>query len=477
MPRIWSAQGSARGVRFSASPTAGTLSGKLLADFFSLARDYRNVLLATWPLPGLILTSMTGSREAVITGVGVVSPIGIGREAFWHSLLERRSGVKSLPAFVDSGLAVQFGAEITDFDPKEYVTPRKSLKVMSRNIQLGFTAAELARQDAAFQPGSADPERFGVILGSDPIYLEPEELIEAYRSCVVDGQFRFDQWGPRALGEMYPLWMLKYLPNMPACHIAIAQDARGPNNTITLSEVSSLLAIAEAMRVIERGHADILIAGGTGSRIHPLSWVFRTGEYISGRMSDPQAASRPFDADRDGMVCGEGAAALVMESREHAEARGARILARVVSYASTFEAPSNRPATGRAIMSGIRQAMASAQLTPDKLSHVNAHGVSTVQDDAVEAGAIREALGGVPVTAPKSFFGNLGAGTGAVEAVASILALASGEVPATLNYERPDPNCPIEVIHGSSYHSDQKAALLLNQASTGQSVALVIEAA
>lgn len=417
---------------------------------------------------------MTGPREAVITGVGVASPIGIGREAFWNSLIERRSGVRSLSDFAGTGLAVQYGGEITDFDPKEYVTPRKSLKVMSRNIQLGFTAAELARKDAALESSSVDPDRFGVVLGSDTMYLEPEELIEAFQSCVENGQFQFDRWGPRALGEMFPLWMLKYLPNMPACHIAIAQDARGPNNTITLGEVSSLLAIAEAQRVIERGQADVMFAGGTGSRLHPLSWIFRVQDYISTSAKSPETACRPFDADRNGMVYGEGAAAFVIESRQHAESRGAAILARIRSYASTFEAPSNEP-TGRAISASIRQALNAAELTPNRLSHVNAHGVSTVKDDAVEAGAIRETLGDIPVTAPKSYFGNLGAGGGAVEMAASVLSLVHGEVPATLNYETPDPKCPVEVIHGSSYRSEKSAALVLNQASTGQAVAVALE--
>lgn len=419
---------------------------------------------------------MTRPREAVITGVGVVSPIGIGREAFWRSLLERRSGVRPLPHFSGTDLAVQFGGEVTDFDPKEFVTPRKSLKVMSRNIQLGFTAAELARQDACLQPGTVDPERFGVVLGSDTIYLEPEELIEAFQCCVADGKFDFPKWGSRALGEMYPLWMLKYLPNMPACHIAIAQDARGPNNTITLGEVSSLLAIAEAQRVIERGQADVMISGGTGSRLHPLSWVFRLQNNASRRFADPAAACRPFDADRDGMVNGEGAAAFVIESRQHAENRAASILATIRSYGSAFEAPSQER-TGRAIVASIGQALSAAELTADQLGHVNAHGISTVPDDAVEARAIREAIGSASVTAPKSFFGNLGAGSGAVEMAASVLAINAGEVPATLNYERPDPACPVEVIHGSSYHTNRKAALVLNQASTGQAVALTIEAA
>jgi 3-oxoacyl-[acyl-carrier-protein] synthase II len=418
---------------------------------------------------------MSVAREVVISGVGVVSPIGIGRDAFWKSLCEGQSGVRPLPPFDTPEFPVRFGAVVKDFDPKEYVTPRKSLKVMSRNIQLAYIAAQLASQDADLAAGTADPDRFGVVLGSDWINVEPWELIEAYRACMVEGRFDFSRWGPRALGEMYPLWMLKYLPNMPACHIAIAQDARGPNNSITLGEVSSLLALSEAARIIERGAADVMIAGGCGSRIHPLSWVFRSAQDLSRRRECPAAASRPFDRDRDGMVYGEGAAAFILESRQHAESRGAKIQARLLGQSSAFEPvrPGGRT-EGTAIVATLRQALHAARLAPGDVGHVNAHGVSTIHHDRVEALAIREVLGGVPVTAPKSFFGNLSAGAGAVEMAASVLAFAAGEVPITLNYEHADPRCPVEVVHGRPCRIERQTALALNQSSTGQAVAVVL---
>ena len=416
-------------------------------------------------------------EEVVITGVGVVSPNGIGRDAYWRALCDGRSGVHALSEFAGQGLPVEIGGEVADFDPKQYITPRKSLKVMSRVIQLGVTAAELARRDALLEPGTVDPERFGVVMGSDTIYLDPEELSEAYQSCVEDGSFRFDHWGQRALGEMYPLWMLKYLPNMPACHIAIAHDARGPNNTIALAEVSSLLAIAEAMRVIERGQADVMITGGTGSRIHPLSWIFRDVTQVSQQREQPERASRPFDVSRDGMVYGEGAAAFILESRRHATARRAKVFGRLVSYASTFSPPSNNGVgVGVAVEASINQALSRAGLSAADLGHVNAHGLSTVVHDRVEAQAIRNALGDVPVTATKSFFGNLGAGTGAVEMAASLIGMNEGMVPQTINVDRLDPDCPINVVCCQNRAAEKRMALLLNQASTGQAVAVVIEA-
>jgi len=418
-------------------------------------------------------------REVVVTGLGIVSPIGIGREPFWRSLIEQQSGVGELTSFDSSTLPMRFGAEIKDFDAKQYVRPRKSLKVMSRDIQLGFAAADMAYNDAGLTPQTAAPERFGVVYGADMMYCDLDEVADAYRNCRVENQFQFDLWGTQALGNLYPLWMLKYLPNMPACHIAIALDARGPNNSITLSEASSLLAIAEAMRVIQRGSADVMIAGGTSSRVHPTSYVFRGAHLLSRATENPQQILRPFDAGRTGTLNGEGAAALVLESREHAEARGATIIGRLIGYGSTYEpvAKNGSGATGSGVRGAIRVALADAGLTPEQVGHVNANGISTVAMDKLEAAAIRETLGDVPVTAPKSYFGNVGAGTGAIETMASVLALGEGRIPVTLNYTTPDPECPVNVIRGEPLSVKQPTALLLNIAQTGQAVAVVLAGA
>jgi 3-oxoacyl-[acyl-carrier-protein] synthase II len=290
------------------------------------------------------------------------------------------------------------------------------------------------------------------------------------------GRFDFGQWGDKGLSEIFPLLMLKYLPNMPACHVAIARDARGPNNTITLGEVSSLLAIAEAARVIERGQADVMLCGGVSSRIHPLHWVRSTLGELSHREHDPAGACRPFDADRDGMVQGEGAASFVLESRRHAIARGAAVLGQLRGIASAFQPPKvHSPESESALHRAIRGALRSAGIDPSEIGHVNADGLSTVEDDRREARAIRDCLGDVPVTAPKSYFGNLGSATGAVEMVASVLAFEAGVIPPTLNYERSDPECPVNVVAGLPLEVQRPTALLLNRAPTGQVVALVVE--
>jgi 3-oxoacyl-[acyl-carrier-protein] synthase II len=386
--------------------------------------------------------------------------------------------VRTITKVDATGLATPFGGEIVGFDPKQYVKPRKSLKVMSVEIQWAFAAADMAMAHAGLSgAGSVGPERLGVIFGCDMIYSDVNELLPAYRKCLVDGQFDYQLWGQQALGEMFPLWMLKTLPNMPACHIGIAHDARGPTNCITLGEVSSLLAFIEAMRVIERGHADVVITGGAGTRLHLAPLAYRGGLLLSRRCDAPEQASRPFDAARDGMVNGEGAAAIVLESRAHAQRRKARILARAIGASSRFEPRRNgAPAQGIGVTNAIRAALESAHLQPGQIGHVNAHGLSTIEHDRAEAHAIRDTLGDVPVTAPKSFFGNLGSGTGAVELVVSILALEKGEIPVTLNYEQPDPACPLNVICGEPAQSTIPTALVLNQATMGQAAAVVISA-
>lgn len=417
---------------------------------------------------------MESTSEIVITGLGVVSPIGIGAEAFWRSLAEGKSGITHVGWKGGCQLANPIGGVVSHFEPGRFVRPRKSLKLMGREIQLGVAAADLACSDAKVS-GHVAPERMGVVFGADTMMSDLEDMVGAYRSSLIDGQVQLATWGEKAFPELFPLWMLKYLPNMPACHIGIAQDARGPNNSHTLGEVSSLTALAEASHVIQRGHADAMVTGGVGLRIHPLTMARYCSLQMSHRDSEPTRACRPFDADRDGMVLGEGSAAFVLETGKRARARGATIYARILACANAFE-PRNGTESrqGTSIRRAIRKALEAAGLQPKDIGHVNAHGLSTTDDDRIEAQAIRDELGDVPVTAPKSYFGNLGAGGGAVEMAVSVLALTNGLVPPTLNYERPDPTCPIRVICGTPVPSPKPAALVLNHNDAGQAVAVVL---
>jgi 3-oxoacyl-[acyl-carrier-protein] synthase II len=416
-------------------------------------------------------------REVVITGVGIVSPIGVGSDQVWQSVIARRSGVRRLPELAGAGWLAPFGGDVRDFDPKELIQPRKSIKVMSREIQLACAAAELAWQDAGLSAATIDPERFGVVGAAGLLYCELEELRVPFVEWTKHEEFEIHRWSREAMGEMYPLWMLKYLPNMPACHIGIRYDARGPNNTIAEGDVSSLLALAEAADVIRRDLADVMIVGGTGSRINTTDYLWHAGARLArDGADDPASVCRPFDARRSGLVYGEGAAKIVLESRDHAERRGVRPLARVAGAASRCEpvAESLVP-TGKAIGKAIQAAMAAAGAESFHLGHVNAHGNSTRQDDAAEAQAIRETLGDVPVTAPKSFFGNLGHGSGMVELAVSLVAIRHGVVPPTLNYETPDRDCPVNVVT-ELMPTDRPAFIALNHNTTGQAAAVVIAA-
>ncbi|MBN1852920.1 MAG: beta-ketoacyl-[acyl-carrier-protein] synthase family protein [Pirellulales bacterium] len=415
-------------------------------------------------------------QDVVITGVGVISPIGIGKTAYWQSVCSATSGVRPLAFLANTGLESNFGGWIDHFDPKQYVTPRKSLKVMSREIQFSFAAANMAWEDAGLTGRELDPERLGVVCGSDMIYGDPFEQVAVYQACMEDGQFSYSRWGKHACSEIYPLWMLKYLPNMPACHISISHDARGPCNAIVSSEASSLLAIAEGYRVIRRGMADCMLVGGTGSRLHPTPLIWRGGANTSRRHDAPEDACRPFDADRDGLVNSEGAGMLILESRLHAERRKAEILGRILGVGISFGQPAGKKmgTSSDAIERSITWAMTAAGMDGRDLSHVNAHGLSTEEDDIAEAVAIQKTVGDVPVTAPKSLFGNLGAGSGCVELIASILGLVEQVIPPSRNYVTPDPRCPVQVVTGKPPRTPKPAVLALNQNRLGTATAIVV---
>jgi 3-oxoacyl-[acyl-carrier-protein] synthase II len=414
--------------------------------------------------------------EVAITGIGVVSPIGTGREEFWSALLAGRSGVRPIRQFDAVGIPVRFAAEIEDFDPLDFISKRKSLKLMSRDAQLGLAAASLACRDAGLREGAIDPQRFGVVLGADRNSIDLTECQPAYQGCLVQQQFDFSRWGNAGMAASYPLLFLKALPNMIASHVAIAQDARGPNNTIHQTDVSALLALGEALRTIERGAADAMIVGAASAQLNPHDYVRRCVMGIhSLRQDDPTKIMRPFDADRNGQVWGEGAAAFILERRSHAEARGATILARVLSCANAAggKTAADDSQSG-ALPRAMTLAIARAGLTERGVGHVNAHGLSAVRDDPVEARALADVVPDAPVFAPKSYFGNLGAASGAVEMAASVLALHAGLVPATLNYERPDPACPVRNIRREAFAPASSTSLLVNWTWIGQAAAAVL---
>lgn len=407
--------------------------------------------------------SQPAERRVVVTGMGLVSPLGLTLDDLWAGLVEGRSGVGPIESFPCSGLPLTHAAEarcftgnIDDFGmlPAECKKAiRKGLKVMCRESQMAVAAAQRALHDGGFAPEAHEPERFGCVFGSDYMLTLPEDFTASVAACRdPNGRFSFGQWADRGLPLLNPLWLLKYLPNMPASHIAIYNDLRGPSNSITIREASGHLAIGEAVMTIQRGAADIMLAGSTGTRVHPMKTVhaLQNEQVATGGigLTSPDAWSRPFDKGRTGMVLGEGAAVLVLEELEHARGRGARIYGEVIGHAARSATRPDRPGTRRdAVKLVMHQALAGAGLAAAAVGHIHAQGLSTVGGDRDEAAAIHDvfadAAASIPTVAAKSHFGNLGAGSGIVECIGSLLAMQHGELFPLLNYEAADPECPV----------------------------------
>lgn len=423
-----------------------------------------------------------GTR-VVVTGVGVVSPIGIGNDQFWDSLTHNRSGIDFLKSMDAESLPSPFGAEVSDFNPATMLRDRKFVKVMSRDMQLGVASARLAMQDTGLADSDVDPYRKGVVYGAGRMTTHPSELAAAIQASMdEENKFSVTRWGEGAVGHIAPLWLLKQLPNMPACHISIDHNARGPNNTITCRDTSALMALAEAVRVIEGGRADVMIVGACSSNIHPVDIAkFHRFEGLSKRHDDPERACRPFDFERDGAVVGEGAATFVVESYEHARARGAEIYAEVLGVGSGSDGKGQpNEAAGLGLVRAIEASFRRSQIAPTELGHINAQGKSTQPDDIVESRAYHRAMGDcvlkVPVTAMKSFVGHFDAGAGAVELAGTLLSLKNGVVPATLNYEIPDPRCRLSVVKEGPQNLRSRTALTVNRTAVGQSAAAILRA-
>lgn len=405
------------------------------------------------------MISLPSSRRVVVTGIGIVGPLGLKLTGLWNALSRGLSGISDLRdldlvglPFPFGGVAREFTGDIEEFDADatQRRQIRKGLKLMCREIQMGVAAAQAALRDAQLEGEDYDPERFGVSFGSDHIVAAPEEFFRAYRATVQDSK-RFDirDWGRRGMSEITPLWLLKYLPNMPASHVAIYNDLRGPNNSITQREVSGSLAIAEAAATIRRGAADRMLVGATGSSIGPLRALHASfiGEIVTDG-DDPSTAVRPFDVRRQGAVPAEGSVALILEDRASAQRRNAPMYAEYLGAANACVTFRNGAADiCRAIEHAARAALLRAATTPSELTHVHSHGNATRSGDMQEAIGLATALEqrAVPVVAGKSYFGSLGAAGGLMEIVCSILANRHAELFPTLNVEQPDKECPIHV--------------------------------
>ena len=417
---------------------------------------------------------MPYARRIVVTGIGVVSPLGQTRAAFGDSLRSMRSGVRRIQMFDPSTLSVQIAAEIPDFDARLYLDKkdRKSLKMMARTVQFAVAASRLAFDDSGLTVAEYDPQRFGVVFGSSTLPGEMTELAPVAVGSwnAATNEIDMKRWGSDGMYRMQPMFMLSHVPNMATCHVSILHDARGPNNTITQSDVAGLLAVGEAMRVIQRESADLILTGGADTRTPEVALIrYPLFNQMSRRNETPESACRPFDATRDGTVMGEGSAVFLLEDLDHAKNRNARIIAEVAGFASGFDP--GRSGAGMARV--IRRAMAEAGITAADLDHVNAHAPGTTEDDAWEARGIAEAVGTVHVAALKSQLGNLGAGGGAVELAGSLVGMEQGWRPGTLNYREADPRCPV-VVACESAAMRKPYVLKVSGTELGQCAALIV---
>lgn len=420
----------------------------------------------------------TTPRRAVLTGLGILSPVGCDPAAFWQSLRAGAVAVKPVSLFDATALPCHVAAEIPDFDAKKIAPKdfRKSLNKMARTVQLGFCSAARCLEDGKGpQKGQIDPFRFGVEFACVMVATETDDLVGGAKVATdgTPGKVDLAAWGRDGLRQVPPQWMLKYLPNMAACHASILADAQGPNNSVTAGDVAGLLALGEAYRVMGRDLADAFLVGGCESKVNPVSLTrHNTFQALTRKNDTPQTAVRPFDLDRDGTAVGEAGVTFGLEELAFAEKRGAPILAELVGFASGFD----RGREGPVLATVIRRALAEAGVRPSDVDHVNAAAAGDPRLDAWEARALHEVFGpDVPVYAPKAHFGNTGAAAGLLELAASVLALKHGELPGTPNHTTPDPGCPVRVHTGPPRPVAKPYAVKVSYTDAGQCAAAVVK--
>ncbi|MFA6599906.1 MAG: beta-ketoacyl-[acyl-carrier-protein] synthase family protein [Candidatus Omnitrophota bacterium] len=421
-------------------------------------------------------------RRVVVTGMGLVTPCGQGWQPYWEAVLQAQSSIRYFSNLHLNGFSAKIAGEIPDFNPEKFVKIRKTLKVMSREIQLAIAASQLAVQDAGIALESEDLQRFGLSLGTGIINNDLDEMGIGIRTAVGEaGTFEMSKFGQEGIRSLFPLWLLKYLPNMPACHISILHGLRGPSNTITTSASAGTQAVGEAARVIERGDADVMLAGGTDSKLNAMGISrFHLLNLLSHQNHVPESAYCPFDIRHDGIVLGEGAGLLVIEELEHARARHANIYAEISGYGSSSDF-NHDPRCGEdshGKSAAMQAALSDAGTGPDAVGLIVANGSGIPQEDIQEACAIRgifeKVLDSVKVTGVKPITGHLVYGSGGVELAAAVLAVHKKVVPPLANLEVPDPECELPFAVGKAQPRELKNVLFNSFGFGGQNACLVV---
>ncbi|MFM7164142.1 MAG: beta-ketoacyl-[acyl-carrier-protein] synthase family protein [Planctomycetaceae bacterium] len=421
-------------------------------------------------------------RRVVVTGLGAVTPLGNDVPTMWQSQLQCRNGVGPITHFDATRFPTKFAAEVRGYEFENQVENPVRFADAGRNVRFAIGAARQAVADSGIHdsPGF-NPARFGVYLGAgegQQNFFQFMSLVsEAYREGRIDLQHFTESF----ISRMNPRYELELEPNMPAAHLSSLFNAQGPNLNCLTACAASSQAIGEATEIIRRGEAEMMLSGGAHSMIHPFGVTgFNLLTALSERNDSPLTASRPFDLNRDGFVLGEGAGMLLLEELEHAKARGARIYGEILGYGSTADAYriTDIHPEGRGAVACIRMALQDAELNPEQIGYVNAHGTSTRVNDQVETMAVKGGLGEhawkTPVSSIKSMMGHLIAAAGAVEAITCLLAIRDGVLPPTINYETPDPECDLDYIPNQPRETRIKAALSNSFGFGGQNVALIL---
>jgi len=434
---------------------------------------------------------MEGARVA-ITGFGAVSPLGLTSTQMWEGLCSGRCGISGITAFDPAGFDCKIAGQAPQYKIQKHVPKvfRKITKLMSRDIELSVIAAEEARASSGLvtravdgQSINVDPRRVGINIGAGLISCDLEELAPAVAASVTDGRFDIRKWGKQGIEQVTPLWLLKYLPNMLACHISIIHDIQGPSNTITCAEASSHLAISEAAQTIARGAAIAVFAGGAEAKVNPIVLLRQVllNRATTQNNDNPETACRPFDADAKGSVFGEGAGVLVVESLENAEKRDARVYAEIVGIGSSNSINQEYhrlEPDGEGIRIAVQNAIEQAGIEPAQLDLIIPHGTAIPGDDLAEARALEAALGqaiaDVPVWPTKSMLSNTGAASGALDVIAAICAIRDGSIPAAKNCDNKAPGCNLNIVTEPQQRRI-KYALVCSYTYGGQTAAVVLK--
>ncbi|SCZ76916.1 beta-ketoacyl-ACP synthase II [Acidaminobacter hydrogenoformans] len=408
------------------------------------------------------------NKRVVITGAGAITPIGTGRENYWKALREGVCGIKPIKSFDASEYTTQVAAEIEDFVPENYI-PKKETKRMDRFTQFAVAAAKMAVEDGGLDLEAIDANRFGCVVGSGIGGLQTME--EEHAKLMAKGP-----------GRVSPFLIPMMIGNMAAGAVSMALNAKGPNYCVVTACASGTNAIGEGFRLIQRGDADLVLAGGTEASITPFGIAgFCSMKAMSTRNDDPKTASRPFDVDRDGFVMGEGSGILLLESLEHALARGARILGEVAGFgmsADAYHITSPAPG-GEGAARSMMSAIADAGIEPSAINYINAHGTSTPYNDKFESMAIKSVFGehvkNLCVSSTKSMTGHLLGASGAVEAVACLLATHENYMHGTMGIQNIDPEIGLEVLANQGREAEVEYALSNSLGFGGHNATLILK--